>query len=480
MQIPFIGPSYVSRSLNIDAQRSINLYLELKESGDAKGEPMEKYSLIGTPGYSLFGALPTYPIRGHWTALGRLFVVAGNVLYEVFSNGSFSALGTLLTNSFYVGMADNSLQLCIVDGPNQYIFTFATNAFVSNPTGANFMGANTVTFIDGYFVYPIPNSNQFLLSALFDGTQISDLDIAQKEGASDFISTIINDHRQLYIFGTETTEPWYDAGSANFPLAPIQGIFIEAGCVAPFSVVKMDNSLFWLGSDKRGQGMVFRIDGFAPTRISNHAIEKIIQSAPDLSAAIAYAYQEDGHTFYVLQIPGLNTTLVYDSASNQWHERQWRNPLTGVLQAHRAYFHSFIFGKHILGDGQNGNLYVSNLDIYTDNGAPLVRIRRAPHMDDDLKRVFFQFFQVDMETGVGTDGMDQGNNPTAMMRYSNDGGHNWTTERTKTIGKIGERLARVYWNKLGHSRDRVFEFKISDPVKVVLIAAKIVAKSGRT
>jgi hypothetical protein len=479
MQIPFIGPSYTARSADIDAQRSVNLYTELKESGDAKGEPQEKYSLIGTPGYTVFCQLPTAPVRGTWVTQERMFAVAGNKLYEVFSNGTFNALGTLLTSNYYVGISDNGLQLCIVDGPNQYILTLSSNAFAVNPSGSQFNGANVVTFIDGYFVFPKPFTNKFYLSGLFDGTSLNGLDVGTKEGASDRIVAAINDHRQLYLLGEVTTEPWYDAGTASFPLAPIQGIFIETGCAGAFTVVKQDNSLIWLGQDSKGQGIVYSIQGFTPTRISTHAIEKIIKSWGDLDSAIAYSYQEEGHSFYVLNHPQAETTLVYDSATSQWHERQAYSHATGLLTRHRANFSVNFANMHILGDWQTGVLYLSSLDTYSDAGQPLVRKRRAPHISNDLQRIFYSYFQVDMETGVGIDGSGQGVAPVMTMRYSNDGGHTWSQDRTKSMGAIGVHKARAYWNKLGYGRDRVFEIEISDPVKVVLIDAKIRAAAGK-
>lgn len=562
MQIQFIGPSYELSSLNIDAQRSINLFLEKKEVGDSKGEPTEEFSLLGTPGLKQFVMLPTFPVRGQWVALDNLYAVAGNTLYQIFSNGSYRSLGTLLTSTYYVGMFDNGLQLCVVDGANEYIYdlnsvatgsgaqititttagaitgaslggsggsgypansTFnlsvvggggqfgvvnvssssaggvsavngvkfaggtgyvdtvnagtSTNTFFANPGGSDFNGANTGCFIDGYFVFPQPASNKFYLSGLYDGTSLSGLDVAEKEGSSDFIRTVVNIHRQLFILGEFTTEPWYDAGTAVFPLAPIQGIFVETGCAAIFSVVKMDNTIVWLGKDRNGDGIVYRMQGYTPIRISTHGIEKIIKSWGDLQSAIAYSYTDGGHSFYVLSHPSGNTTISYDSASMQWHERAWADPITGRMQRHRGSTYSNAFSQHIVGDWETGALYTMDTSIYTDAGNAIQRVRISPHGDNDLERVFYSYFQVDMETGVGADGGGQGETPQIMMQYSNDGGHTWSAERWRSFGAIGKKKSRAYWNKCGQARDRVWKIMISDPVKVALIGAKVKASS---
>jgi hypothetical protein len=105
------------------------------------------------------------------------------------------------------------------------------------------------------------------------------------------------------------------------PLQRIQGAFNELGCAAPYSVAKMDNGLFWLGRDRRGEGIVYRANGYSGVRISTHAVEWQIQQYADMSDAIAYTYQQDGHSFYVLVFPSANTTWVYDAATQAWHER---------------------------------------------------------------------------------------------------------------------------------------------------------------
>jgi hypothetical protein len=515
--VPFIGPSYVSRSLNVDAQRSINLFPEIVESKDGKNS----YYLLGTPGLRVFTSLPTTPLRGTYQMLGRCFAVSGDKLYEIFRNGTYSERGTLFTSVNPVGIADNGLQLVIVDGYNQYNLTVETNQFAQNPNGANFPGARTCAFLDGYIIFPKMDSAEFVLTGLFAAGTIDPLDTATKEGASDYIVTVLNLHRQLIIFGEQTIEVWYNAGSGVdntlFPLAPIQGVFVETGCAAPFSVAKMDNTAFWVGRDPRGQGVVYMLQGFTPVRVSTHPIENILQEMGDLSVLTAYTYQEEGHSFYALNNRNARTTLVYDSACQLWHERQYNDPRTGEATRHLGDFYVFAFGMHLLGDFENGIIYESSLDLLTDFGNPIHRTRTAPHITDALRRTFYDFFQVDVEAGVGLDGnpvgalevapvgallLEDGTGrivqessagdilfeeaseivyagPQMMMQYSDDGAHTWSGERWKSIGKIGQYKARAYWNRLGVGRDRVFKVKVTDPVKVVMIDAKIGATGGR-
>ena len=77
-----------------------------------------------------------------------------------------------------------------------------------------------------------------------------------------------------------------------------------------------------------------------------------------------------------------------------------------------------------------------------------------------------------MESGVGAV-TGTGNDPQAMLQFSDDGGKTWSSETwAKTnIGAIGEYLTRVQWNRLGMFRQRQFKLTISDPVKVVILGA---------
>jgi hypothetical protein len=73
---------------------------------------------------------------------------------------------------------------------------------------------------------------------------------------------------------------------------------------------------------------------------------------------------------------------------------------------------------------------------------------------------------------------DKGENPQAMLRWSDNGGSTWSNEHWTTIGLIGKYANRAIWRRLGTARDRVFEVSISDPVKAVIISANLKSSVG--
>lgn len=474
MRFPgFVGPSYQLRSVNVDCQRCINFYPETNEVG--RGKEAEVASLVGTPGLELLATIGTGPIRGIWTASNdQLFVVSANKLYRVSSTWSATELGTLSTSTGTVSIADNGIHVMIVDGTYGYIWTIGSSTF-AQITDPDFPGADQVTFQDGYFIFNWPDTGKFMITGLNDVT-VDALDFATAEGSPDKIVGLISDHRDLWLFGSKSTEVFFNSGNADFPFERTQGAFIEHGCAARHSIAKMNNTVFWLGSDDKGSGIVYMARGYQPQRISTHAVEYAIQGYGDVSDATAYAYQQDGHFFYVLNFSSANTTWVFDSSTGMWHERAYANQ--GQFERHRAENHAFAFSTHVVGDYVSGKIYSMSSDYYSDNGAEIIRERVAPHLTSDLNRVFFNRFQLDIESGTGIDGTGQGEDPQAMLQFSDDSGHTWSNEKWTSFGRIGQTKRRAMWRRLGAARDRVFKIRISDPVKVILIGATLELESG--
>ena len=474
-QFPFVGGAYTARSKNMDAERCINLYPELA-GPNSKSVAM----LVGTPGKRLWATLAGGYIRGllRFSATVGIAVCGPNV-YTLTTAGVATLVGTIDSASTPANMASNGTTVMIVTGAKGYSFVPSTGV-ITEITDDAFQGADTVQFIDGYFVFNKPGTGQFQITGLYT-TAIDNLDFATAEGAPDLLLSLLVDHREIWLFGETSTEVYFNSGNADFPFERINGAFIEQGCAAKFSPAKMDNTVYWLTSDERGYGTVQRAAGYQPQRVSTHAVEFALSQMERIDDAVAYTYQQEGHSFYVLNFPTAQQTWVFDAATNLWHQRAWRDPATNILKQDRASCQMAFANENIVGDWQNGNLYVLDLDYFTDNGDPIARIRSCPHLSaPDYQYQFFASLQIDMQTGVGLSVAPgvTGQDPQAMLRWSDDGGHSWSNELWASVGKIGERRKRVKWRRLGRSRDRVFEVTITDPVKVIIVGASVMVSVG--
>jgi len=510
---PILGAAYAARSPNAADNQMVNLYPEIVPEGGKEPAFLQR-----APGLRLLTTVGTGPIRGLWQFAGFGFAVSGNTLYRITPDWTVTPLG-IIAGVGPVSMADNGTQMFIAANGPGYVYNALTNTFLQI-TDPDFPGAVTVGYLDGYFVFNEPNSQKIWVTSLLDGLSVGPLDFASAEGSPDGLLSIIITNREAWLFGTNSVEVWYNAGTADFPLQRIQGAFNEVGCAAPYSVAKMDNTVFWLGADARGRGVVYRANGYVGQRISTHAVEWQIQQYGNLSDAVAYTYQQDGHSFYVLIFPQADTTWVYDLATQAWHERAgWDN---GRFTRHRSNCQMAFSSEIVLGDYQNGNLYAFDLDVYADNGAIqrwLRSWRALPTGQNTLKRTTHHSLQLDCETGVGlneppnepdtfisemlvgallTENGDRlltengdiidatGSTlttmiPKVMLRWSDDGGHTWSNEHWTSIGRLGQYGYRAFWRRLGMTqkiRDRVYEISGTDPVKIAIMGAEL--RAGAT
>jgi len=469
-QIPFIGASYRERSTNLDAQACINFFPVMGESGSAKAV----VALYGTPGTRPLVAAASGPVRGMWEPSdgGDALVVSGSTVYRLSSTFVLTAIGSVDALTTPVVITDNGTQVVIVTGNNGYLVELATNV-VSLIVDPAFYGASSCDILDTFAIFNRPDTNQFYISG--SNTMTFDaLDFASAESNAEPIVRVFVNHSEIILFKESVTEIWRATGGTDFPFARDTNAAIEQGCAALYSVADMDNTVFWLGKNKDGAGIVWRLNGYTPQRVSTDAVEFAIAGYADISDAVAYSYQQEGHMFYVLSFPTGNATWVYDAATRLWHQRAYLTPGTGLLGRHRSNCHLYYGGKHIVGDHRTGDLYTLDLDYYADRAAdPLPAIRAASHIaGPDYQWIIHNRLQIDIEAGMGLNS-GQGSDPVALLDWSDDGGHTWSSQHQASMGPIGQYRTRLRWNRLGRARDRVYRLTISDPVKRVILGASL-------
>lgn len=463
MRIPFVGATYTLRTIRADCQNCIGYYPETIESGT--GTNSERAVMIQVPGLLRRVTVGTGPIRGVYaTSTGNLAVVSGSGLYAITPAWSAVLIGTLATSTGPVDMADNGIQLMIVDGPNGYISSLIDGAF-SKITSEAFYGSERVGFLDGYFICNNPNTGQFYISTLYDGLTWDATEFGAAEGLPDNVVSLVVNQRQLWVAGTKSMEVYWNSGDV-FPLSRIDWSFQEFGCGAAYTLQKIAGTIMWVTDS----GHVVMAEGYKPTRVSNFAVELAIHESGDYSAATAWSYKQDGHVFYVLNLPGATSTWVYDLTTQQWHERA--ELISGVLAKSRVACGTEWNDAVVVGDSTDGRIYTLDANTFTNDGDPLVRERSSPHITNDLRRLNVYKFQLDIDGGQGLV-TGQGSDPQVMLRISKDGGYTWGNEHWTTAGGIGAFRTRAIFRMLGQSRDWVFKIRITDPVKANLLGADI-------
>jgi hypothetical protein len=430
MEVQITG--YVEgRSANVAPEKAINLFYEKTAGGDA---------LVNTPGSTEFADIGVAAeVRGGIVFGDEAYFIVGNSLYRVLQDGVSTLIGTINTVRGRVSMAHNGTrpganqQLMIVDGYDGWIYDKTADT-LTQIIDADFEDASSVVFIDGYFIYSRVGSDA--------------------------------DQRELYIFGTESLEVWYNAGDADNPFQRYQGGFKQTGTIAPETVARFDNNIAWLTKNERG-GLEVSIMGknYLPQMISSQELSYQMSKYSTVDDAFAYSYQYEGHEFYVLNFPTEGRVWAYDARTQQWHQRG--HTINKVFPSRERYnCHVYAYGKHLLGDFSNGKLYELDASVATVNGTRVPRVVTTPNITDEEQRLRISSAQLDMEEGTGDPNVST--DTSIWLSYSKDGGHTYSEEISASIGDAGEYRKRVIWRRLGWGRNWTFRVRTWSPNRVIL------------
>lgn len=505
----FVGGDNTLANPFQDRQACINWYVEGSPSKTSKTAT----ALLGCPGLIQLAAAPGggapgfspsmtawpqpysgpfLPVRGMWVLPGQTqaLVVIANTCYlvTIISYGSSTTtgaiklipVGNLNTNSGPVHIRDNGQggSAIIVDGGSYYLYTSATQAFVQG-TDPNWVGSNTVAYIDGWWIFNRPGTPTFYTNAAPYSTSFNASLFQLKDAFSDNLMAVMESKEELWLPGEQTTEIWYNAGGQYFPFQRLVGTLLQVGCKATHSIARFSSEgqegLAWLGRSDRGQNIVVRTRGLNIEVISTQAISDAIAQYATTDDAVGYTYQEDTHEFYVLSFPTADRTWVYDGTlppDLAWHQRLSYDPYAQLFHRHRSNAYMNFAGMRIVGDYQNGALYQMTRMVQNDAGWPMLARRRAPHIWDreTRGRTFQQSLQVDFSPGQAQSA-GLGANPQAYFTLSRDGGASLGSVYTggpvgipAPMGSIGQTRNRTMWRRLGWSRDAVPQIDVIAPV----------------
>lgn len=454
----FFGGSNESQAFTGDQERTVNWF-------PAVIEPTGIRALLPTPGVTTLDTVALGSGRAHAVADGREFAVIGAALYEINAAGVATSRGAVALDSnpatiSYNGQAGG--QLLITSGTNAYTFTLATNvlAQVAALDGLATQGGH----VDGYFLVIDTATSTLYVSALRDGTSwTTGTDYARRSLAPDPWEAMSTCGRLVYLPGAETTEIWHDTGD-RFPFAPYPSNVIDYGIAAPFSMRAVGSDPIWLATTRTGRRCVVRANPGGAQAISTPALECKLETYSNLSAATADTYAECGHVFYLLNFDRDKVTWAYDVTTGLWSERGTWQPNDMEYRAWRPRYYAHAFGEHRMLDAESREIYRMGADLTTDvGGLAIRRLRRAPYIGQENRRVFHNYFELLLDAGLGN-AVAPGDDPQVMLRLSNDGGRNWITEQWRSAGKTGEYSRRVRWDRLGMARQRVYEASVTDPI----------------
>lgn len=454
-------------------------------------------------------------IRGTHVLDNILYVVYGNMCVSITTAYVVTQLNSTPLNTYSgpVTMDDNGTQVMICDGGGVgYVYDTTDSTWNRLADDDSFFGGGSVTYQDGYFISHRPDYREMYVSTTGDGLTWSTLDLFTAESDSSKIVRVISDRKELWAFKQKSVEVFYNTGTDDLFLRKELGA-LDVGCQAANSVVVMDNSVIWLADDLT----VRRAVGYSPQVISQPSFSTQIGEYDTTSDAVGMTYRMGGRIFYMLNFPTAGVTWTYDAKSGNWvkfasyidnaqEDGQFRCNV-GVKWQDKQY----------MGDYRNGMIYTFDTEIHTDNLQRIIWTRRFPSLFSERLNLFHHWLELEFEGGVGTadqsvtysdvtdlfteyleggDGRDVDGSgvfdlddvialyeqfidsrtvacphPVVKLRWSNDGGHSWSSFVTCEVGAMGEYTKRVRFNRLGAARHRTYEVSSSSATKFVMIGA---------
>ncbi len=490
-RVPLTGKAYQERSVIAGGMQTVNLFAEVNSDDQQAPTPVTYYLTPGTSNFATPAVVDQAANRCTYrTSIGTAYTVIGAKVFSVQTNGGLVFVGNIADRPSQVYMADNGLALVLVDGDEGWAIDLATNDFGEIIDGS-FYGADFVVFLDTFFVFNRPDTNQFYISLstvdfsmLTGGTAFDPLDIAAKSGSADPIVAILTYQKQLWLIGALTTEIWIGTGAADFYFQLVQGAYIDHGCIAPYTAANTDVIGIWLMQDRAGKNILVKTDGYGVTEIGTPFLTAEFNSYVTTTDAIGFFFQIDTHAFYALIFPQANRSWLIELKTKQPCRWEFTNVATGASERHRANCGMFFNEMNLVGDWETGKIYSLSTSVYTDVSdsvdlTPIRRIKTFLHMvGGDFERVTYNSFDADMEVGKQDPAIDT--TPEVLLSWSDDRGVTYGNPVPQSLGKGGEYSTTISWNRLGMARDRIFKLQWSVPVKTALNGGFATVKGART
>lgn len=375
---------------------------------------------------------------------------------EKLTNGKFNVISSI-TLADTVSIADNGIDIVIVDGSYGYAFNPETLVLKNMESEEGWYNSSTVAYMDGYFIFNRDGTGEFFISKLYS-TELNPLDWATGESAPDDTIAVVVSNRVLWVIGERTVEAWYDSGDPDFPFTRLSGGVVEIGVSSKRSVAKMRDSIFFVGNDFR----VYFTKGYTPVAISTPGVEKDIRKS-GVDSLRAFTYTSNGLWYYVLHNDG-KYTYVYDMTTMMWHTRttgdmeKWF--IDGALNVAYRY--------RAVGYFEN-TLYALGIDYFKDGDIPIKREIISLPLNKTVNRMVISEAILDMEVA-------QEENAEIALYTSKDGGRVWSNRHSAYTGGRGEHLQRVRWLRLGQFRDCIFKITTFSPIPLRILGLHIRGK----
>lgn len=438
--IPFPRSSQPGSQPGEGNGRLLNRYFELD------GE-LELHRLV--PGLSSFADTLTATPRGSIDVNGTLYDARANKALTITSGGAVTALTGTLNGTDAVTWAKNNASptpdLVAVCAANT--FSVSPTAVSNYPALAILAAYNSVSFLDGYFLFTVGDGRIFASGV--NDIWVSDADHTQNALAfatADLSGGLVRGtsaNGLFYAWGKKACTVYNDAATTPFPLARV-GV-MQVGLAGLSAICGFDPGWglqqYFVATDNT----VRRVDGVtAATVVSNKDVERAIAAQTDKSQIEMSCYVCGGRPTVVVKGP--NFCWELNAATGFWNERQSAN-LTTWRASKSVYFN----GNWYFGDTVTTQIAQVSASAFDELGTSFTARLESGPVKDYPNQVRVGMAAFDFTSGQGTiGGTDDSMNPTVEISSSRDGGATWSTPvLRRDLGEQGAFQKLIKVNRIG-------------------------------
>lgn len=449
IEVPLVGPTYSNRALSVGNQLTKNFYIEVNQ---------DELALMPFPGLKPFSVAGVNKHRGCGVYNGAFYVVSGEELHKVGSDGSSTLIGNIPGSNRVVMTEDQSRLVIAVGDSKPYQYDGST---ISQATDVDTPSANTVAYINDRVVYDTVNGLAF--ADLDSPLVVNSANVLFSNTRIDEVVAAITHRQQIYSFGKRTIEPVYFTGSGTPPYSRVNNAVQEVGTESPYSIASDKDFIYFFGHDRQA----YRMSGVSSQTITNPAIGRVWSDYSKVDDATGHCFSFDGQRFYLLSFPSEGESWLFNESAGAWSSLGY--DVTGG--AHLIAGIAWVYDKWLACDRRNGNVYELDPDTFTDNGDTVHRVRTTKAIEGrdyhlPGKQLTMDRLELVIEPGMSLVSKES----QVIMQYSDDNGRTWSTEEFSHIGERGEYGYRVEWFCLGSFYKRILRFTMSDAIQWVLVS----------
>lgn len=440
----------------------INCYVE-----QAAGDARTRLTARSVLGEEIFGNIDDTLVRAMERVGDYIFVAANGTLYRVEIGGSTTTIGSIVDSENTTISGNTGLYVTVAAGGSYYVWDGTT---LTSPSGGRFSGAGSVTQMDFDTIITQPDGREVEWTTNADPTTRNALYFRTKEGRPDKVLRAVPFGRELYIFGTESTEIWQNTGVTGASrYQRLTGGLLDQGIKAYKLVKGFDSGIFLIGNDNVAK--IIRGTLFEPVSTPS------VQTDIDESEPVRLDYYEDrGHKFLCIVFSD-RPAWVYDMTTTLWHRRASGTEFgpwdcKGIVEAFGSFRLISETGaiKTMVRNNQDiiggGSDFSNDFNDDFGGGTLGVLARRCvskPLVMDGNK---FSVQKLQFLSRVGETSL--GREAAVMMRVSWDGGRTWSQPETMSLGDLGDYDQTAEFRALGRGEQFAVEFTVTDPADIQL------------